>query len=78
MSKCTLVKFIDPSDDSETFAQFNEDRTAIAIYSSESTARRWLGCEIGFDLLADIRNIGGEAYNAAVDAALEGEIVATA
>lgn len=77
MAKFELVKFIDPYDNSETFAQFTDNRTQVAIYTSESAARDNFGEEMFFDSVEEVRE-GGGPYADALKAALEdGEVVAT-
>lgn len=76
MSKCTLVKFVDPSDGADTFAQFSENKEGIAIYTSEEAARRRFGCEPLFDSVEEVRAEGG-AYAAALEAALAAPVLAT-
>ncbi|HDC4671398.1 TPA: hypothetical protein O8U00_004428, partial [Enterobacter kobei] len=49
MAKFELVRFIDPNDGEETFAQFADDRTLVAIYNSEDTARRWFKVDDDMD-----------------------------
>ena len=76
MAKFELVKFIDPNDGEETFAQFADDRKLVAIYSSERIARRWFTVDEDMDSIAEAKGIPG--YAEAVEAALEGEVVETA
>lgn len=76
MAKFELVKFIDPNDGEETFAQFADDRTLVAIYNSEDTARRWFKVDDDMDDIEEAQAMPG--YAEAVEAALEGEVIATA
>lgn len=76
MSKCTLVKFVGPFDDEDTFAQFSENKEGIAIYTSEEAARRRFGREQRFDSVEEVRAAGG-AYAAALEAALAAPALAT-
>jgi len=74
MAKFELVRFIDPADDSVTFAQFTDDRTKVAIYNEERYARQNFGDELFFDDVAEVKSQGSD-YTAALEAALEGEVV---
>lgn len=76
MAQFELVKFIDPNDGEETFAQFADDRKLVSIYSSESIARRWFKVDDDMDDIEEAQAIPG--YAEAVEAALEGEVIATA
>ncbi|QHR70496.1 hypothetical protein megetsur_6 [Escherichia phage megetsur] len=76
MAKFELVRFINPNDGEVTFAQFNAERTEVAVYTSERYARSQLGNEEHFDDIEEALATTG--YAAAVRAALQGEVVATA
>ena len=76
MAKFELVRFIDPNDGEETFAQFADDRTLVAIYHSEDAARRWFKVDDNMYDIEEAQAIPG--YAEAVEAALEGEVIATA
>lgn len=76
MAKFELVRFIDPNDGEETFAQFADDRSLVAIYNTERTARRWFKEDEDMDSIEEALAIPG--YAEAVEAALKGEVVATA
>lgn len=76
MAQFELVKFIDPNDGEETFAQFADDRKLVSIYSSESIARRLFKVDVDMDSIEEALAIPD--YAEAVEAALKGEVVATA
>lgn len=75
MAKYEIVRFIDSSDESETFAQFVDDRKRVAIYTKERYARENFGHEPFFDSVDEVREQGGE-YADALEAALGGEVIA--